>query len=132
MGLGHLSGRQIQDAESTREVRADTKRSALERCREIEQISRLRPGLSLDCRQTIRGLCNRLSSLPSSRFEEVEDSRALGELLEGLYALLSDKGGSEVAVAAKIEQVEKLVGPRFGANNNAFRAEAIDKTEQGA
>ena len=127
-GLGHLSGRQIQDAESTREVRADVKRSALERCREIEQTTRLHPGLSLDCRQTIRRLCNRLSSLQASRFEKGEDARTLGELLEDLYALLSDKEGSEAAIAAKIEQVERLTGPRFGANNNALRAEAIDKT----
>ncbi len=131
-GLGHLSGRQIQDAESTREVRADTKCSALQRCPEIEQSARLRPGLSLDCRQTIRKLCNRLSSLPASRFEEVEDARTLGELLEGLYVLLSDKEGSEVAIAAKIAQVEKLAGPRFGVNTNTLRAEAIDKTGQGA
>ena len=62
----------------------------------------------------------------------MEDARVLGELLEGLYALLSDKEGSEAAIAAKIEQVEKLVGPRFGTNNNTFRAEAIDKAEQGA
>jgi hypothetical protein len=105
------------------------KRSALQRCPEIEQIARLRPTLSVECRQMLRRLCNRLSSLPASLFEEAEDARALGGLLEGLYALLSDKEGDEVAIAAKIEQVEKLAGPRFGANNNAFRAETIDQTE---
>ena len=131
-GVGHLSGRQIQGAESTREVRADMKRNALQRCREIEQIARLRPGLSLECRQTIRSLCNRLSSLPNHRFKGIEDARALGELLEGLYALLRDKEGSEVVITAKIEQVEELAGPRFGTNYNALRAQAIDKTEQGA
>jgi hypothetical protein len=131
-GVGHLGSRQIEYAESSREVRADTKRSALEHCREIEQFARLRPGLSVEWRQTIRALCNRLSSLPASRFENVEDSRALGELLEGLYALLSDKEASHVAVLAKIEQVEKLTGPRFGAKQHAVRAEAIDQPEQGA
>ena len=131
-GLGHLSGRQIQDAESTGEVRADMKRSALQRCAEIEQIARLRPGLSPDCGQTIRRLCNRLSSIPVSRFDDVEDARALGELLEGLYVLLSDKEGGELAIAANIEQVEKLAGPWFGANGNAFRMEAIGKTDHGA
>jgi hypothetical protein len=118
--LGHLSGREIQVAESTREVRADVKRNAMARCREIEQIARLRPGLALDCRQTIRGFCNRLNALPASRFKEVADARALGELLEGLYDLLRDKDASEVAVAAKIEQVERLTAPRFGGNNNAL------------
>lgn len=130
--LGHLSGRQIQNAESTREVRSDVKRSAMDRCREIEQIARLHPGLALDCRQTIRVLCNRLNALPASRFEEVGDARALGELLEGLYDLLSDKEASDVAIAAKIKEVERLTGPRFGANNNALRAEANANTEQGA
>jgi hypothetical protein len=130
--LGHLGGRQVQNAESIREVRADVKRDATDRCREIEQIACLHSGLAPDCRQTIRGLCNRLNALPASRFEEVGDARALGELLEGLYDLLSNKEAGEVAIAAKVKQVERLTGPRFGANNNALRADANAETKQGA
>ena len=81
------------------------------------------PGLLLTVGRRYEYCADRLNALPASRFEEVGDARALGELLEGLYDLLSEKEASDVAIAAKIKEVERLTGPRFGANNNALSSQ---------